>query len=161
MYNRAQLIGRLGKDPEISYTQSGTARCKFSLATTEVSFDKTKNEKREETEWHNIVVWGNQAENCSKYLTKGKLVHIEGRITTRSWDDKSGGQKRYITEINAQRVIFLSTVGGQQSGTGNEQHEDSGGPRHNQDNEQRHNSGGQHRGGASQGQSSDDDDIPF
>ena len=99
--NRVILVGNLGKDPETKQTTSGTPMCKFPLATTE----KYKGE--EKTEWHNIVVWGKTAEIAGQYLSKGRKVYLEGKIQTRSWDDEKSGQKRYMTEINAFKVIFL------------------------------------------------------
>ncbi len=113
--NKAILIGRLGKDPDLSYTQSGTPRCRFSIATSEKYTDNS-GQKQERTEWHNIVVWGKQGEVCAKYLAKGRMVGIEGKIQTRSWDDQQTGQKKYMTEINGDRVHFLP--GGQQQGGG-------------------------------------------
>ena len=105
MLNKVQLIGNLGKDPELRYTASGTAVATFSLATS----TKHKNKDGdfvEKTEWHNIVVWRQLAELCSQFLHKGRLVFIEGKIQTRSYDDRDGN-KRYITEIIADNVKFL------------------------------------------------------
>lgn len=104
--NRVMLIGNLGKDPELSYTASGIAVAKFSLATGERWKDETGN-LQERTEWHNIVVWRKLAEICGQYLKKGSRVYIEGRIQTRSWDDKNTGVKRYITEIIADNMLML------------------------------------------------------
>jgi single-strand DNA-binding protein len=103
--NLAILIGNLGKDPQLRYTQSGTPVCTFSIATTENWTDQS-GQKQQKTEWHNIVVWSKQAENCAKYLRKGRAAYIEGRVQTRSWDDNTG-QKRYSTEIVADTVKFL------------------------------------------------------
>lgn len=103
--NKAQLIGHLGGDPEVKYTPSGQTVANFSVATNESWKDKDGN-KQERVEWHRIVVWGKTAENCGKYLSKGRQVYIEGRIQTRNYDDKDG-VKRYITEIVADRVDFL------------------------------------------------------
>lgn len=111
--NKVILIGNLGKDPELKYTQSGTAVCSFNLATTEKWSDQA-GKAQEKTEWHRITVWKKQAENCAKYLRKGSSAYIEGRIQTRSWDDQSG-QKRYSTEIVADNVKFLGGTGGQSS----------------------------------------------
>lgn len=108
--NKAILIGNLGRDPEVRFTASGRAVANFSIATTEKWVD-TNGEKQERTEWHNIVVWGKQGETCAQYLAKGRQVYIEGSIRNRSYDDKSGN-KRYITEIVAQRVRFLGGGGG-------------------------------------------------
>ena len=101
--NKVILIGNLGKDPELRQTQNGNSVASFPIATTEHFGDK---EKR--TEWHNIVVWGKQAENAGQYRSKGRSVYIEGRISTRSWDDKDGN-KRYKTEIVAQNIQFLGS----------------------------------------------------
>jgi single-strand DNA-binding protein len=110
--NKVMLIGRLGQDPELKYTPGGAAVCNFSVATTESWNDKTSGQKQEKTEWHRIVVWGKLAELCQQYTGKGKQVYIEGRLQTRSWDDKEG-QKKYTTEIMASTVQFLSAAGGQ------------------------------------------------
>ena len=108
--NKVILIGNLGKDPELRYTGSGTAVCNFSIATTEKWRDQQSNEMKERTEWHNIVLWGRQGENAKEYLQKGSPVYIEGRIQTRSYDDKEGN-KRWITEIVGQRMQFLGRRG--------------------------------------------------
>jgi single-strand DNA-binding protein len=104
--NKVILVGRLGQDPEIKYTPSGSAVCNFSLATTESWADKS-GQKQERTEWHRVVVWGKLAELCNQYLAKGRQAYLEGSLQTRSWDDKSG-QKRYTTEVVAKTVQFLS-----------------------------------------------------
>lgn len=103
--NKAILIGNLGRDPELRYTQSGQAVVNFSLATTENWTDKN-GERVEKTEWHRIVAWGKTGELCAQYLSKGRTVYIEGRIQTRDWEDKDG-IKRQTTEINATTVQFL------------------------------------------------------
>jgi single-strand DNA-binding protein len=108
--NKVILVGNLGKDPEVRYTQTGSAVANFSIATSEQWNDRD-GKKQERTEWHNIVVWGKQAEHCGQYLSKGRQVYIEGSIRTRSYDDKSGN-KRYVTEIIAQRIQFLGGGGG-------------------------------------------------
>jgi single-strand DNA-binding protein len=108
--NKVILIGNLGKDPEVRYTANGKAVARFSLATSEVWNDAEGN-RQERTEWHNIIVWGKQGETCGQYLAKGRQAYIEGSIRSRSYDDKNG-QKRYITEIVAQRVRFLGGGGG-------------------------------------------------
>ncbi len=104
--NKAILIGRLGSDPEVRYTPSGDAVANFSIATSEEWKDKNSGEKKERTEWHRIVAWRRLGEICGEYLAKGRQVYIEGRIQTRSWDDKNG-VKRYTTEIVATDVQFL------------------------------------------------------
>ncbi|MBP5296238.1 MAG: single-stranded DNA-binding protein [Bacteriovoracaceae bacterium] len=106
--NKVILIGRLGQDPELKYTPSGQAVTTFSLATSENWTDKG-GQKQERTEWHRIVVWGKSAENCSKYLAKGRQVFVEGRLQTRSWDKE--GQKHYTTEIVANTIQFLGSRG--------------------------------------------------
>ncbi|HEY6198344.1 MAG TPA: single-stranded DNA-binding protein [Candidatus Binatia bacterium] len=108
--NKVILIGNLGKDPEVRYTANGRAVARFPIATSEVWNDAEGN-RQERTEWHNIIVWGKQGETCGQYLAKGRQAYIEGSIRTRSYDDKSG-QKRYVTEIIAQRVRFLGGGGG-------------------------------------------------
>jgi single-strand DNA-binding protein len=108
--NKVILVGNLGKDPEVRFTPSGRAVAKFSLATTD-SWTDQESAKQERTEWHNIVVWGKQAELCGQYLSKGRQAYIEGAIRSRSYDDKEGN-KRYITEIVAQRIQFLGGGGG-------------------------------------------------
>ena len=150
--NKAILVGNLGKDPELSYTQSGVARCRFPLATSE-SYTTNTGERQDRTEWHNIVIWGKLAETVSKFLQKGRQVFVEGRIQNRSYDDKEG-IKRYISEINAARVTFLGgrnegQSGGYQGG-GSSAPPSGGGSR----------SGGFESGGPS-GFIPDDDDIPF
>ncbi|MDD5523685.1 MAG: single-stranded DNA-binding protein [Smithella sp.] len=105
MVNKAILIGRLGKDPDVKYTPDGTMVTTFSLATTEQWKDKN-GEKVQRTEWHQIVTYRKLAEICGNYLVKGKLVFIEGRIQTRSWEDKDG-IKRYTTEIVASNMKML------------------------------------------------------
>src|SRR5579872_7404952 len=107
--NKAILIGNLGADPELRYTPSGSAVTELRIATTEKWTGKD-GEKKEETEWHRVVVWTKQAENCAKYLKKGRPVYVEGRIRTRNWEDKEG-QKRYMTEIVADKVQFLGGGG--------------------------------------------------
>jgi len=103
--NKAILIGNLGRDPELNYTQTGQPVANFTLATSENWTDKN-GERVERTEWHRIVVWGRMGENCAQYLSKGRTVYVEGRIQTREWEDKEGN-KRNTTEINAQTVQFL------------------------------------------------------
>ena len=112
--NKVILVGNLGKDPELRYTPSGTAVCTFSLATTE-KFKNKQGEQQDRTEWHNIVAWAGLAEICGKYLNKGKQVYIEGRIQSRSYDDRDGN-KRYITEIVANDMQMLSRT---EQGSGN------------------------------------------
>lgn len=107
--NKAILIGNLGRDPELRYTPSGRAVASFSIATSE-RWKGQDGENQEKTEWHNIVLWGRQAEIAKEYLSKGSPVYIEGRIQTRNYEDKNG-VKKYITEIVAQRMQFLGRKG--------------------------------------------------
>ncbi len=118
--NKAILIGNLGRDPELRYTQSGQAVANFTLATSESWNKKDGGGREERTEWHRIVAWGRTAELCSQYLAKGRTVYIEGRIQTREWENKEG-QKQRTTEIVANTVQFLGGRGGQggQGGGGN------------------------------------------
>lgn len=110
MLNQATLIGRLGKDPEIRKTESGKDCATFSVATDETYMDKNSNEKKTITDWHNLVCWGKNAEIAGKYLKKGSLVHITGKIRTRNYDDKDG-IKRYVTEIIVDRFLMLGSKG--------------------------------------------------
>jgi len=107
--NRVLLIGNLGKDPEVRFTPGGRAVARFPIATSEVWQDQ-EGQRQERTEWHNVVVWGKQAETCGQYLSKGRQVFLEGSIRSRQYDDKEGN-KRYITEVIAQRVQFLGSRG--------------------------------------------------
>ena len=106
--NKVMLIGNLGRDPEVRYTASSVAVATFSIATNESWQDQDGN-TQERTEWHNIVTWRKLAEICHKYLRKGSKVYIEGRIQTRSYDDKNTGVKKYMTEIVASNMIMLDS----------------------------------------------------
>jgi single-strand DNA-binding protein len=147
--NKVILVGRLGRDPEMKYTSGGTPFCRFSIATDDNWTDKGSGEKQERTEWHSIVVWDRLAEICNQYLTKGRLVYIEGSLQTREWDDKEG-VKRKTTEIRARDMVMLG--GGGSGGPGGE----GGMP-------SRPDSGGGLSSGSSGGGGSaiTDDDIPF
>lgn len=105
--NKVMLIGNLGADPEVKYTPSGTAVTNFRIATSEKWKDK-EGKVQERTEWHRIVTFGKLAEICGEYLVKGKQVYIEGRIQTRSWDDKDGN-KKYMTEVVADKMQMLGS----------------------------------------------------
>ena len=151
--NKVILIGNLGRDPELRYTPGGQAVASFSIATTE-NFTRKSGEREERTEWHRIVAWGRTAELCAQYLAKGRSVYIEGRLTTREWENKEG-QKQRTTEIVAQTVQFLGprgAGGGAAPGPGRE-----GGPREG--------AGGsgfdEGPAGAPPGGTPADDDIPF
>ena len=138
MVNKIFIVGRLSRDPEIRYTQNGSAIANMTVATDE-SFTGSDGNKVERTEWHRVTVFGKAAENCGNYLGKGSLVHVEGSLATRKWQDQNG-QDRYTTEIKAQRVQFLDRREGGQDG-------------------------GQHRQGRQQTRGSEQDyqnqDVPF
>ena len=108
--NKVILVGNLGRDAELRYTPGGAAVATLNLATTEVWNDKG-GRRQEKTEWHRIVLWGKQAESLQEYLTKGKQIYVEGRLQTRQWDDKDGN-KKYTTEIKADRITLLGGGGG-------------------------------------------------
>jgi len=148
--NKAILVGNLGADPEVRYTASGTAVTTFNVATNERWTDRASGEKQERTEWHRIVAWGKLGEICGEYLSKGKQVYIEGRIQTRSWDDRDGN-KRYTTEIVAREMVMLG--GGSPGGRTSDGYPDSNNDYYNQD----------RRSGPASGPPGppDDDDIPF
>jgi single-strand DNA-binding protein len=112
--NKAILVGNLGMDPELKFTQNGQAILRMRLATTESFLNRNK-ERQERTEWHTVILWGNRAEALNKILSKGRSLCIEGRIQTRSWEDKDGN-KRYSTEIVATNVVLLP--GGRRDGGG-------------------------------------------
>jgi len=103
--NKVILVGNLGKDPEVRHLEGGAVVAKFPLATSE-SYKNKDGQRTEQTEWHNIVMWRGLAESAEKFLHKGSLVYIEGKIRTRSWDDKEGN-KRYSTEIVADTMTML------------------------------------------------------
>lgn len=105
MLNKAMIIGRLGRDPELRYTQSGKPCATLNIATDESYTDRNGN-KVAKAEWHRVQVWDKAAEACGNYLAKGSLVFVEGKLQTREWQDQQG-QKRYVTEIRAERVQFL------------------------------------------------------
>ena len=163
--NRTFIVGNLGRDAELRYTGGGTPVANFSIATSESWTDKQSGERREQTEWHRICLWGPSAEKLQEYLVKGKQVCVEGRLQTRQWEDRDGN-KRYTTEIRADRVTLLGRRGdtdgqterGPGAGNGQERYgnaapADTGG------------GGGSGGGGgdAGQGHGPDltEDDIPF
>lgn len=145
MVNKVMLVGNLGRDPEMRALPSGQQVANFSLATSRRYKDRDGNRK-DETEWHNIVVFGKQAEIAGQYLTKGKMVFVEGRIQTRSWDDKESGKKQYKTEIICDNFQMLGSKG--DGGGGGQRDSGTSAP-----------SGGGHDGGG--GGDFQDDDIPF
>lgn len=107
--NKVLILGNLGADPELAYTQGGQPVAHFNVATNEVWTDRDGN-RQERTEWHRVTVWGKQAEHCKEYLRKGRTVFVEGRLRTRQWEDRQG-QKRFTTEIVAQNVQFMGGGG--------------------------------------------------
>jgi single-strand DNA-binding protein len=149
--NKVILVGNLGADPELKYTPTSRPLCNLRIATTDVFKDKS-GQRQERTEWHRVTVWGDTAENCSKYLAKGRSVYVEGRLQTRSYDKE--GQKHYSTDIVADRVVFLGSGAGGGGGGGG-----GGG-------EGRRQTGGSSRDSgppddADTGAPPSDDDIPF
>jgi single-strand DNA-binding protein len=160
--NRAILVGNLGMDPELKFTQGGQAVLRIRLATSESYMNKS-GERQERTEWHTVIVWGKRAEALNKILSKGRTIWVEGRIQTRSWEDKDGG-KRYSTEINANNIGLVGSGGGRGGEGGGGSFGGGGGG-----------GGGSYGGGPSGGGGGDfggggggqdfeggnDDDIPF
>ena len=118
--NRVILIGNLGQDPELRFTQSNMGVLSLRMATTESYFDTNTKERKEITEWHSVVLWGKRGEALNKILSKGSRICVEGRLKTRSWDDKNGGGKRYATDVVANNVILLGgrNEGGARTGGG-------------------------------------------
>lgn len=124
--NKVILVGNLGRDPEIRYTRDGTAVANLNLATTD-TWNDANGQKQERTEWHRVVAWGKLAEIAKEYLGKGRQVYIEGRLQTRSWEDKDGN-KRYTTEIRADQMLMLGGRGGDASSPSASASRDSGPP---------------------------------
>ena len=143
--NKVILIGRLGKDPELKYTQGGRAVANFSLAT-DRSWKGQDGQKVRDTTWHNIVVWGKRAEVVKEYLTKGQQIYIEGRIDNRSYDDKEGN-KKYISEVVLEDFAFLGSKGDSPGGAGGYSAPSGGRPDSSPP--------------PPSGEASDDDDLPF
>src|SRR5581483_8593981 len=114
--NKVILIGRLGSNPEVRFTPSGSAVANFNVATNE-SWNDKNGQKQERTEWHRIVVWGKLAQLCGEYLSKGRQVYVEGRMQTRQWQDKEG-QTKYTTEVIANTIQFLGAGGERGAGAG-------------------------------------------
>lgn len=155
--NKAMLIGNLGQDPEVRYTQSNTAVATLSIATSE-RYKDSNGEYQEKTEWHRVVAWGRTAEICQQYLTKGSKVYIEGPIQTRQWEDKDG-QKRYTTEIKALQMVMLDSRGN--GGGGNQP---SGGGKPQNQNQSQNQGGGKPMSSNVELDSNFDDmddDLPF
>ena len=115
MVNKVILVGNLGKDPEVRYTSGGQAVANLRIATSRSWTDKQSGQRKEETEWHDVEVWGKQAEQCGEYLAKGRQVYVEGRLKTDKWQDKQSGQERSKVKVVADTVRFL---GGRGAGAG-------------------------------------------
>ena len=152
MINKVILVGNLGRDPEIRSLPSGQPVANFSVATSRRYKDRD-GQRQEQTEWHNIVCYGKQAEIAGQYLTKGKQIFIEGRITTRSWDDKTSGEKKYKTEIICENFQMLGGRGGDGGGARGAA---AGGGAHTD-----YESEPSYGGGATGAGGGEDDDIPF
>ena len=146
--NKVMLIGRLGRDPEIRYSQDGRAVGNFSMATSQQWSDKDSGEKKERTDWHRVVIFGRLAEICSQYLSKGRLVYIEGRLQSRSYEQD--GVTKYITEVVANDMQMLESKNAAQS-----QYTDNAAPSYD--------AGAPSQSSASSGGGGNefDDDIPF
>ena len=158
MINKVILLGNLGKDPEIRSTQGGQQVANFTIATNRRWRDRDGN-RQEQTEWHYIVAWGRQAEIAGQYLTRGSKIYLEGRLQTRSWEDRNSGEKRYRTEVVCENFQMLGGRGdggkgggGDRQGAGSEGYGGNG-----------HSQGGYGGpGGVTEyGPTPDDDDIPF
>ncbi len=159
MVNKVLLIGNLGKDPEVRYTSGGQAVANLRIATSRSWTDKQSGQRKEETEWHDVEVWGKQAEQCGEFLSKGRQVYVEGRLKTDTWDDKQTGQKRSRVKVVADTVRFIGGGGAGRGGQGGQRGQgggqggppdDMGGPPPGFDD-------GGHGGGGGGG----GDDIPF
>lgn len=127
MVNRVILVGNLGKDPEVRYTTGGQAVGHLSVATSRSWTDKQSGQRKEETEWHDVEVWGKQAEQCAQFLAKGRQVYVEGRLKTDKWQDKQSGQERSKVKVVADSVRFLGGRGAGQD-TGPSRGEETSGP---------------------------------
>jgi single-strand DNA-binding protein len=164
--NRVTLIGNLGQDPELRYTQSNQGVLSLRIATTESYFDNNTKERKERTEWHSIVIWGKRGEALNKILSKGSRLCVEGRLQTRSWEDKTGA-KRYTTEIVASNVILLGGRGEGGGGGGGAGGGGGGGGRGGAGGggfDPGHSGGDEYGGGGGSmggGDAPGDDDIPF
>lgn len=128
MVNKVILLGNLGKDPEVRFTSGGQAVCTLRIATSRSWTDKQSGQRKEETEWHDVEVWGKQAELCGEYLAKGRQVFVEGRIKTDKWQDKQSGQDRSRVKVVAEGVRFVGGQGGQRSSGPRPSNDEMGGP---------------------------------
>ena len=156
MLNKVMIIGRLGRDPELRYAATGTPMANLNVATDESYMDKDGN-KVDRTEWHRVVVFQRQAENCANYLAKGSLVYVEGSLQTRKWQDQQG-QDRYSTEIKAQRVQFLDRKGSQDQASG---HGGEGRAPQQRQSQNQQNYNDEDLGPAFPSEASGMDDVPF
>lgn len=176
--NKVILVGRLGKDPEVRFTQSGTAICNLTVATSEEWKDKQTGEKQEKTEWHQCVMYGKLAEIAGQYLKKGSQVYLEGKLTTSKYQDSKTGEDRYSTKVQCEEMIMLGggQGGNQDSGQGggyqqqapsqprNAQNANNGYQQQNNGYQQQNNGYQQQNSGYQGGHSNMndlDDDIPF
>ena len=160
MVNKVILIGNLGKDPEVRYTSGGQAVANLRIATSRSWTDKQSGQRKEETEWHDVEVWGKQAEQCGEYLAKGRQVYVEGRLKTDKWQDKQSGQERSKVKVVAESVRFLGGGGRGGAGGGGRGPEQDGPPGGFEEPD----SGGGHGGGGgggAGGAGGGPDDIPF
>lgn len=146
--NKAILVGNLGRDAELRYTSGGAPVASVRIATTE-RFTDREGQKREDTQWHDVVIWGKTAEALHEYLVKGKQIYVEGRIQTRKWTDKEG-KDRYNTEIRADRVVLLGGGGGSAEGRAARPARDS-----------RYAESAEPAGDLAHVEAPNDDDIPF
>lgn len=128
MLNQVQLIGRLGADPDCKTLASGKSVANVSLATTESWKDKDTGQKKEVTDWHRVVVYGALADVFAKWLHKGSLIYVQGRLKTRSWEDQKGGGKRYVTEVICDQMRMLGGKGEAREDSGQEQHSEPEAP---------------------------------
>jgi single-strand DNA-binding protein len=162
MVNKVILIGNLGKDPEVRYTSGGQAVANLRIATSRSWTDKQSGQKKEETEWHDVEVWGKQAEQCGEYLAKGRQVYVEGRLKTDKWQDKQSGQERSKVKVVAENVRFLG--GGGRGAAGGAAGGGGGGGRGHDDGPPggfEEPDAGPHGGGGGGGGGGGPDDIPF
>jgi single-strand DNA-binding protein len=162
MVNRVILVGNLGKDPEVRYTSGGQAVANLRIATSRSWTDKQSNQRKEETEWHDVEVWGKQAEQCGEYLAKGRQVYVEGRLKTDKWQDKQSGQERSKVKVVAETVRFLGGGAGGGRGAGGGARsgpEDQGPPGGFEEPDMGPGPGG--HGGGGGGAGGGPDDIPF
>jgi single-strand DNA-binding protein len=166
MVNRVILVGNLGKDPEVRYTSGGQAVANLRIATSRSWTDKQSGQRKEETEWHDVEVWGKQAEQCGEYLSKGRQVYVEGRLKTDKWQDKQTNQERSKVKVVAETVRFLGGRGGAGPGAaggggGGGRPADDMGPPPGDIDDGGHGGGDGGHGGGGAGGGSGPDDIPF